>query len=136
MAYVHGKTAFISINANDLSAYCSEVSLSRSFETAEVTTIGDSAKEYILGLADGTISISGKFDGASGAIDALLYSIYNGAVAVAFEYRSSNAAVGAANPKFTGNVVMTSYEVSASVGDAVSFSAEFQLTGAVTRATS
>lgn len=55
MAYVHGKTAFISINANDLSAYCSEVSLSRSFETAEVTTIGDSAKEYILGLADGTI---------------------------------------------------------------------------------
>ena len=142
MAFLHGKTAKFQIDNSsgtlvDLSAYCEEVSLSRDIETAEVTTFGNSAKAYITGLTDATISISGKFD-ANGAstVDSVLAGVLGQANTLTFEYQASNAAASATNPKYTGECICTSYEVSASVGDAVTFSAEFQCTGTITRATS
>jgi predicted secreted protein len=142
MPFIHGKSSKFSIDNSagsltDISTYCDEVSLSRDIETAEVTAFGNSAKAYITGLTDGSISISGKFDGtASTGIDAILSGILGQAATVSWEYQPNNAAVGVSNPKFTGEGIVTSYEVSGSVGDAVTWSAEIQATGTITRATS
>jgi predicted secreted protein len=142
MAFIHGKSSLFKVdNASgslvDLSAFCEDVSLSRDIETAEVTTFGDSAKEYITGLTDATISISGKFD-ANGAssVDSVLSGILGQAATVTYNYRPNSAAVSATNPEYQGEAIVTSYEVSGSVGDAVTFSAELQCSGAITRATS
>jgi len=142
MAFVHGKKSLFKLDDSggtlqDLSAFCEEVSLSRDIETAEVTTFGDDAKEYITGLTDATISLSGKFDSANAsAIDPVLSGILGQAATVTYNYRISSDAIAATNPEYQGEAILTSYEVAGSVGDAVTFSAELQCTGAITRATS
>ena len=133
MAFVHGKTAVFKIDNSggslqDISAYCDNVDFPLTADTAEVTTFGDSSKEYIAGLKDATISISGSWDATA---DAILAAIVG--VAGTFEYGPAGSTNGLV--KFTGEAICTSYNVSAPVGDKVSFSAEFQCTGAVTRTT-
>lgn len=142
MAFTHGKKSKFSIDNSggtpvDISAYCNEVSISRDIETAEVTTFGDDAKEYIIGLSDATISVSGQFD-ADGAstVDAVLSGILGQEASVSFEYIPGGGSVSTSNPAYQGECYLTSYEVSGSVGDVTSFSASFQCTGAITRATS
>lgn len=142
MAFVHGKKSVFKIDdvggsLQDISAFCEEVSLSRDIETAEVTTFGDDAKEYITGLSDATISLSGKFDsGTASAIDPVLTGVLGSASTVSWAYRVNSASTSATNPEYQGEGILTSYEVSGTVGDAVTFSAEIQCTGAITRATS
>ena len=133
MAFVHGKTAVFKIDNSggslqDISAYCDNVDFPLTSDTAEVTTFGDASKEYIAGLRDATVSISGSWDATA---DAILAGIVG--VAGTFEYGPAGGAGGAV--KFTGEAICTSYNVSAPVGDKVSFSAEFQCTGAITRTT-
>jgi len=141
MAFVHGKKAVFKIDNSagtptDISAYCEEVSLSRSIETAETTTFGNDSKTYITGLTDATVSLSGKFDAANAsAVDAVLTGILGSASTVSWAYRTSSASTSTSNPEYQGEGILTSYEVAATVGDAVTFSAELQVSGAVTRAT-
>jgi len=140
MAYVHGKKSKFEIDNSsgsltDISAFCDEVTFSRSLETAEVTTFGDNAKEYIMGLSDATISISGKFDAAGAStVDAVLSGVLGQDATVSFAYTPGGGSASSTNPKYTGECLLTSYEITGSVGDAVTFSAEAQVTGAITRA--
>jgi hypothetical protein len=142
MAFTHGKKSVFKIDnaggsLTDISAFCNEVSLSRDIETAETTTFGDDDKEYIIGLKDATISVSGQFDAAGAStIDAVLAGILGQDASVSFEYLPGGGTVGASNPAYRGECYLTSYEVSGSVGDVTSFSASFQCTGAITRAVS
>lgn len=141
MAFIHGKKSVFKVDNSagtltDISAFCEEVSLSRDIETAEVTTFGDDAKEYITGLTDATISVSGKFDaGNASAVDPVLSGILGAASTVSWAYRVNSASTSSTNPEYQGEAILTSYEVSGTVGDAVTFSAEFQCTGTITRAT-
>lgn len=141
MAFVHGKKSLFKIDNSagtltDISAYLDEVGLPRSIETAETTTFGNDAKTYITGLTDATVSLSGKFDAASAsAVDQVLTGILGSASTVSWAYRVNSASTSATNPEYQGEGILTSYEITGSVGDAVTFSAELQCSGAITRAT-
>lgn len=133
MAFVHGKSAVFKVDDSggtlrDISAYCDNVDFPLTADTAEVTTFGDSSKEYVAGLKDATISISGSWDATA---DGYLADIVG--AAGTFEYGPAGSAGGSI--KFTGEAICTGYTVTAPVGDKVSFSAEFQVTAAVTRTT-
>lgn len=137
MAFVHGKSAVFKLDDSggtlrDLSAYLNDVSFPRDVETAETTTFGvsGSAKTYIVGLSDATISISGLFDATA---DGYLAGVVGASATLSFEYGPAGSTGG--NVKYTGECILTSYEVSASVGDSVQASADFQVTGAITRTT-
>jgi hypothetical protein len=71
MAFRHGKNTKVVVNATDLSSYFNDVTVNNTVETAETTTFGVSggSKTYVTGLNDGTVSVSGLFDGAVGAVD-------------------------------------------------------------------
>ena len=135
MAFVHGKSAVFKLDDSggtlrDLSAYLEEVSMPRSIETAETTTFGSSAKSYITGLTDATISLTGKFDATA---DGYLAGVVGNAATLSFEYGPAGSTGGLI--KYSGECIMTSYEVGATVGDAVTASVELQVTGAITRGT-
>lgn len=137
MAFVHGKSAVFKLDDSggtlrDLSSYLDDLSFPRDIETAETTTFGvaGSAKTYITGLSDATISISGKFDATA---DGYLAGVIGQAATISFEYGPAGSTAG--NVKYSGECIMTSYEVSASVGDVVTASADFQVTGQITRGT-
>jgi len=137
MAFGHGKSAVFKIDDSggtlrDISSYINEASFPRSIETAETTTFGvaGGAKTYITGLNDASISISGLFDSTA---DGYLAGVLGQASTLSFEYGPLGSTGGFI--KYSGECIMTSYEVSSSVGDVVSASAQFQVTGSVTRGT-
>jgi len=137
MAFVHGKSAVFKLDDSggtlrDLSSYLDDLSFPRDIETAETTTFGvaGSAKTYIVGLSDATISISGKFDATA---DGYLAGVLGQSATLSFEYGPAGSTGGLV--KYSGECIMTSYEVSASVGDVVTASADFQVTGQITRGT-
>lgn len=135
--FKHGKNTSVQIKDNDTGGTLRDISnvltdsnFQRAVESADVTAFGASAKEYIAGLADGTVSISGHFDQT---VDGYLSGIL-GKGPVDFEYYPTGTAAGANNVKYTGKMMLVSYDPSSPVGDKVGFTAEFQLSGAVARA--
>lgn len=145
MAFVHGKSAQFKLDngastpvLTDISAYISDISFPRGLDTPETTTFGQSAKTYITGLADSTISISGKFDSTLDSnIQTAISNLQSGTISVLnFEYKNNSASPSATNPRWTGTCIIKSYDIKAAVADTVNFGLELQVTGAVTRATS
>ena len=131
----HGKSTVFKVDNSggtltDISNTLTDVSFPQTIETAETTSFGSSAKTYIVGLTDSTISASGNWDAT---VDAHLAGIAGQSATVSFEYGPEGSTAGYV--KYSGEAILTSYEKSGAVGDVVTYSAEFQVTGAVTRGT-
>lgn len=135
MAFKHGKNTVFKVDNSggtltDISAYLNSVTLPRSVETGETTSYGNSAKTYIVGLSDSTLSVDGTWDAT---VDAHLAGVLGQDASLTFEYGPEGSGSGAI--KYTGECYLTSFETSSPVADVVKFSAEFQVTGTVTRTT-
>lgn len=140
MAFRHGKNAAFKLdNASgslvDLSAYLDEIGFPVSAETGETTTFGKTAKTYIIGLTDATLSLSGKWDSTVDAHFAGVIAAQSaGTVStVSFEYGPEGTASG--RIKYSGEALVTSFDTSSPVGDVVTFSVELQVSDSVTRGT-
>lgn len=137
MAFVHGKGAVFKIDnaagtLQVLTAFIDSVDFNNTVDVAESTTMGAEAKTYLSGQSDGTISISGKYDStASTGPDVILNGIVGNEASSTFEVGPEGSTAG--KTRYTGECFLTSYVVSAPVGDVVSFSADFQITGAITK---
>ena len=125
MAFIHGKGTAVLYNKYNLSSYFNDASASHSVETAETTAFGDDDKTYITGLRDGTISMSGMFDGSANAVDDVLRSSLgtNDAGVVSVVYDGATAG----NRASLAKAETTSYDISMPVGDVVAASADFQV---------
>ncbi len=131
MAFIHGKNTVVFVNGSNLSPYFNDSSVSQDVETAETTTFGDSAKTYITGLRDGTMSADGMFDGSLLAIDAVLSGIIGSTAADVVTMAPEGVTAG--SPCYSASARETSYEVSSPVADVVSASMEVQATAGVDR---
>jgi hypothetical protein len=131
----HGKSTVFKVDNSggsltDISNTLTDVSFPRSVDTAETSAFGDDAKTYIVGLSDATVSVSGNYDAT---VDAHLAGVLGQAATLSFEYGPEGST--STFVKYTGECILTSYEKSGAIGDVVTYSAEFQVTGAVTRGT-
>lgn len=132
MAAVHGSKAFFSIQdagsvARDISAFIDDSGISKSADTADVSTGGSTSKKYIPGLKDATIPVGGPWDATvDGYLDGIL------AIERNFIYRPAGTGTGLV--EYTGAAILNSYEPSTAIDDAGRFTGEFQVTGNVTRA--
>jgi hypothetical protein len=126
MAFTHGKVTTFSLDNPagslvNISAYCDSVDFPQTVETAETTAFGASVKSYIIGLTDATISLSGKWDAA-------LEAVMNGThILRTFSYSPDGGST-----TYGGEAILTSYSTSNPVGDVVTWSADLQITGAIT----
>lgn len=137
--FSHGKDTKVQIdNAAgtlvDISNVSNSVEMPRPVDTAETSTFGTSAKTYVPGMNDSTVSISGLFDSATDTIiNAVIEAQANGTVASStVEYGPQGGAAG--KTKYTCEVIWTSYSISTGTGDVASFSLEGQRTGPTVRA--
>ena len=131
----HGKSTVFKVDNSggtltDISNTLTDVSFPQSVDTAETSAFGSSAKSYVVGLSDATLSVAGNFDAT---VDAHLAGILGQSASVSFEYGPEGSTAGMV--KYTGEAILTSYEKSGAIGDVVTYSAEFQVTGAVSRGT-
>ena len=133
--FKHGKNAQFVLDTTNISNTLNEISMPREIETAETTAFGTQDKTYIVGLSDATLSISGMFDATvDTAINTTISNLKSGSIASAsFTYGPTGSA--ASSIKFTGQCLVTSYELSSPVGDIVSYSLEAQVTGSITQGT-
>jgi hypothetical protein len=124
MAFIHGKSSQVLHGAHNLGAFLNDASASADVEVAETTSFGSSAKTYLVGLRDGTVSASGMFDGAAGAVDEVLSASIGSDTLAPVTIGYNGTTLG--NRVTILKAKTTSYEVSTPVGDvvAVSYSAQ------------
>lgn len=130
--------AYVSIDSNDLSDYCSKIELKAETERQDATTFGSSGwSEKLTGIRSWEVALTFKQDVAASAIDSIMWPLFIANAAVAVELRLNNSAVGASNPSFTGDIIVGEWTpIAGSVGDVAEVDVTFEGTGALTRATS
>ncbi len=133
MAFVHGSVGTFSLGTaatpatpTVISPFLTSVNLPLGVDTAEITTLTATAKAYLAGLEDATISLEGPFHAT---IDAHLSGIRR--LLVAFVYGPAGGAVG--SPRYSGNCILTSYNPEGGVDGEATFSCELQCTGVIAR---
>lgn len=131
MAAVHGRNTYISVNSVDLSSFCDTSDFSQEVDTHETTAYGDDNKTYIPGLIDSTFSMGGKYDDGASGPKASLETVIDAGAAVPCVRRPEGTGSGLPEENFSG--IVESYVETNPVGDKISWSADIQVTGAVTR---
>lgn len=138
MAFSHGKNTYFAVEDSgaatlrNLSPYLNDISFPREADLVETTTFGASYKTFVAGFTDATISISGNWDPtATSGPDVVLSGLLGLGVTVGFEFGpEGNTAL---DVKYSGECILTSYEVTSSIDGVAEFSAEFQVSGAISR---
>lgn len=139
MAFVHGKGGVFKIDnaagtLQTLTAYCDQWSIDNTVDTAETTTMGSEVKTYLSGQSDGTISVSGLYDStASTGPDVVLQGLIGNEATSTFELGPEGSTTG--KTRYTGECFLTGYTITAMSSDAVKFTADFQISGAITKNT-
>ncbi len=158
MAFQHGKAGAVLVRDTgntwrDLSAFLNDAQTPFKVDTAESTTFQKSAKTYLVGLRDGTVSLKGYWDptattGPDVVLAALVGAppttgLYGGATSgVAgtvsamgqLQYGPQGETTG--NVRYCMDVILTEYTTDTPVSGIVTFTATFQISNAPTRDTS
>lgn len=130
MAFAAGKNVTFSLNGTPIGTFLSNVSLTRNGDTLDVTTFGDSDREFIQGLRSATITISGYFDPtAATGPDAVLATSFADTDGVLFSLVFGTGTT----VQYSGSCLVASYETTAAVDGLIAFSASLTATGAITR---
>ena len=124
----------ITIGGTDFSDSLAAVTLDISREQLEITAFGDTARLYIGGLQDSSVTLSFHQDFAAGSVDETIFSNLGGTVATVI--KPTSGAVSSSNPSFSFNaLVVQSVPFSSNVGDLATQDLTFPVDGAITRGT-
>lgn len=136
MAYVHGKNTSITVDGTAVKAKTS--GFNRSRDSHDTTGYGDNGHTFAGGLTNGTFTMSGVYDNtASTGNIAVLEAAWaetdnaSGELAIVV-YPEGNTS---SKPKYEFDAVMTGLDFSDPVDDMVQWTANFQISGAVTPGT-
>jgi hypothetical protein len=121
--FVHGKGTGVLLDEFDLSAYFNSVDVSRSTDTAETTSFGSTSKSYLVGLSDGTLSLSGMFAQDTDGSDEELSAILGAATTPVVTVNLDSGTIG--KRAVLAKAHQTSYSMSSPVGDIVTVTADF-----------
>ena len=124
MAFQSGKDTVVMFNQNNLSTYMNSVDNSRTADVAETTSFSASAKTYLVGENDATISLSGLYDATA---DAIVQPLLSGGTQ--FDYVQGQTDLTTSARCTFGIANITNYGVSSPVGDVVATSLDLQATG-------
>ncbi|WP_010361280.1 phage tail tube protein [Streptomyces acidiscabies] len=126
---------YLSINGNVLNDSTKKAEVSVEVEDKDVTTYASLGwKEVLGGLKSGELGCEFLQDFAATKLDSIMWPLLG--QVVPFEVRADQGAVSTSNPKYTGNVLIKSWNpIEGSVGDEATVGVSFPTSGAVTRAT-
>lgn len=142
MPFVHGVNTIFKVDDSggvlrDLTTYVNKVDgLPGQGEVAETTTFGvtASSKTFIRGLNGATFTVSGGYDStATTGPDVVLAGLRTATATATFNYGPEGSVAG--KVQYSGECFLTDYKISSPVGDWVTWSASFTMTGALTKTT-
>jgi hypothetical protein len=133
MARVVLTDAVVKIGTTDLSDHVASVEIAVEKDAIETTAFGQTGRTRIGGLEDSSISLDFHQDFDPAEVDATVFPLVG--TVVAFEILPKGTAVGTANPKFTGNVLVTEWGFGGAIGELATKSVTWPVSGSVTRGT-
>jgi len=124
----------VSIGGTDFSSSINSVTLDVSVEEQETTAFGNTSRTRIGGLKDGSVSLDFHQDFGSASVDETLWPLLGTTVEIVI--LPTSAAVGATNPSYTFDALVTQYQPFANaVGELATLSVSWPISGDVARAT-
>ena len=132
MAFVHSKQSRVLANDKHVSGSITAWTVAAERAVSEVTTILDEGARFIPGLKNGSISLSGLFDGAEGAFDEIITDTDGVLDGLLTTVCPTGFAVG--SPCFITTSNTSGYSIDSPVADAVSVSVEAAPQAGVDRA--
>ena len=130
----HGKGSAFLLDSTagslvNLSSGVRKVSFSRSMDAPEVTTYGDSDRNYISGLRGAEITIEGIFSSTHAEV---LDGVFGDATSTSYSFElNPDGSTAAGRHLLKGECLMTSLEYGVPFDDAVSMSIGLRVTGAI-----
>jgi len=130
MAVYLANKGILTVNAVDLSALVTNITINRSFDELEVTTLGDSGHRYIKGLEASSITIDFLNDSATSKTLQTLNSQWGNNVTVTF--KQQDAVISAENPLYTMTcLINNTTPVNGAVADLSTQSVTWNVSGTI-----
>ena len=125
----------VKVNSVDLSDHVTSVTVNRSFDELEVTSMGDSGHKYVKGLEASSITLDFLNDTATASVLATLQAAWGTNVTVVL-LQDKAAAVSATNPLYTATVLVNNTtDINGAVGDLGTQSVTWNVSGTIAVAT-
>lgn len=121
--FVHGKSTGVLLDKYDLSAFFNSVDTAQSLDVAETTSFGSSAKSYVPGLHDGTITLNGMYSQDANGIDVVLQTALGATTTPIISIPIETGTIG--RKAIVAKAHETNYATSSPVGDIVTVTADF-----------
>lgn len=135
MARLVLNNAYIVFGTNDLSDHISNVSLQTSYDIVETTSFGNTAKTRVAGLQDNSVTFEFHQDFATSSVEQVIYPLLG--TAVTCTVKPVNGTVSATNPSYTFSVLISEWTpLNGGVGELLTASVTWPISGAITKATS
>jgi hypothetical protein len=130
MAVYLANKGILTVNAVDLSALVTNITINRSFDELEVTALGDGGHRYIKGLEASSITIDFLNDSASSKTLQTLNSQWGNNVTVTF--KQQDAVISAENPLYTMTcLINNTTPVNGAVADLSTQSVTWNVSGTI-----
>ena len=151
MPFIRGGSTYVLAGAHNITPYANNVSVNMDAGLVDDTVFGDTVRQYVqAGSKTANATISGFFDETSyiaqtqgaGSDDIMSNRVTSGAVGLGFLTQTFNTTEGyapltlmwggntAGNPCFLGTILQATYDIGDTVGELISFSANFESGGA------
>lgn len=135
MAVYLANTGVLTVNSVDLSSLVSNITINRSFDELEITSLGDTGHKFVKGLEASSISIDFYNDSASSKTLQTLNSTWGTSVTVT--YKQTSDATSATNPLYTMTcLINNTTPVNGAVGDLSTQSVTWNVMGSIAITTS
>lgn len=117
MATQHGKSGTVLVGAYNLSSMFNDMTIGRAKQAVQTTTYGDTSHDFIEGLREGRIELTGLFDGVADKADDRLHTAFVASTLTPVTVSPSDTTAG--NKAFIAQVWNTDYNVTSPVEDVV-----------------
>jgi hypothetical protein len=133
MARVVLTDVFVKIGIVDFSDYIASIEFTDEAEEISVTAFGDTGQRRVGGLRDQSVSLDFHVDFDPSEVDDVIGALVGSTAAI--EFAPKGTAIGTANPKFSGTVLVTEWGWGGGVGELATKSVTWPVDGVLTRGT-
>lgn len=129
MSFLSGANAKVLSDVTDLSAFLNGADTAQDAQLLETTAFGAGSKTYLAGFKNATVALKGFWDGATGAVDAILVAALGSTTGQIMTVAPEGLTVGMRVKLLSARVIK--YGVSTPVEGVVSISADVQADGGI-----
>jgi len=125
--------AYVKIGTVDFSDLIASIEFADEAEEIETTAFGQTGRTRVGGLRDQSISLDFHVDFDPSEVDDTIGALVGGTAAI--EFAPKGTAIGTANPKWSGSVLVTEWGWGGGVGELATKSVTWPVDGVLSRGT-